>query len=41
MFAKLSHEMREIAWLASVAGSLTVAGVSLAIAAAVALEHLT
>jgi hypothetical protein len=41
MYAKLSHEIREIAWLASVAGTLIVAGASLAIAAAVAVEHLT
>jgi len=40
MFAKLSDEMREIAWLASVAGSLTIAGVSLATAVAVVLDRL-
>jgi hypothetical protein len=40
MSGKLGNEMREIAWLASVAGSLTIAGVSLAIAAAFVLEHL-
>jgi hypothetical protein len=41
MLGTLSKEMREIVWLASVAGSLTILGSSLAIAAAFALEHLT
>jgi hypothetical protein len=40
MLGTLSNEMREIAWLASVAGTLTIAGVSLATAAAVVLERL-
>jgi hypothetical protein len=40
MLGALSNEMREMAWLASVAGSLTIAGISLAVAAAFALEHL-
>jgi hypothetical protein len=41
MLEKLSTELREIVWLASVVGGLSVVGVSLAIAAAVALEHLS
>ena len=34
-------EVREVIWLASVVGGLSVAGVSLAIAAVVALERLS
>ena len=41
MLKKLSSELREIVWLASVVGGLSVAGVSLAIAAAFALERLS
>jgi hypothetical protein len=40
MLGTLSNEMREIAWLASVAGSLSIAGISLAVAAAFVLEQL-
>lgn len=39
MLPKVSNEMREMAGLASVAGRLAVARVSLAIAAALVLEH--
>jgi hypothetical protein len=39
MLKVLSGELREVIWLASVVGGLSVAGVSLAIAAVVALEH--
>jgi hypothetical protein len=38
MLGRLSHELREVVWLAWVAGSLTIAGGSLAIAAILALE---
>ena len=41
MLQKLSGEVREVVWLVSVVGSLSVVGVSLAIAVAVALEHLS
>jgi hypothetical protein len=41
MLHKLSTEVREIVWLASVVGSLSVVAVALAIAAAIALEHLS
>jgi hypothetical protein len=39
MMQKLSQEVREIVWLASVVGGLSVIGVSVALALAVALEH--
>lgn len=39
MFHKIYGEVREIAWLASVVGGLSVAGVFVAIAAALALER--
>jgi orotate phosphoribosyltransferase len=39
MLQKVASELREIVWLASVVGGLSVAGVSLAIAVAAALEH--
>jgi len=41
MFKTLSSEVREVVWLASVVGGLSVAGVSLAVAAVVVLEHLS
>jgi len=41
MLGKVSSEMKEIVWLAAVAGSLSIAGISLAVAAAFVLEHLT
>ncbi len=41
MLRKLSGELRELAWLVSVVGSLSVVGVSLAIVAAMALERLS
>jgi hypothetical protein len=41
MLQKLSGELREIVWLASVVGGLSVVGVSLAIAAALAVERLS
>jgi hypothetical protein len=41
MLQKLSTEVREVVWLVSVVGSLSVVGVSLAVAAAVALERLS
>lgn len=41
MLQKLSGEVREVVWLVSVVGSLSVVGVSLAIAAAMALERLS
>jgi hypothetical protein len=41
MFRRASTELREIVWLASVVGGLSVVGVSVAIAAAVALERLS
>ena len=41
MLKTLSSELREVVWLASVVGGLSVAGVSIAIAAVVALEHLS
>jgi hypothetical protein len=41
MLNKLSNEMREVVWLASVVGGLSVVGISLAIAAAMALERLS
>jgi hypothetical protein len=41
MLGKLIAELREVIWLAAVVGGLSVVGVSLAIAAAVALEHLS
>ena len=40
MLASLCSELREIAWLTWVAGSLTIAGAMLAIAATFALELL-
>jgi hypothetical protein len=40
MLGTLSNEMRELAWLVSVAGSLSIAGISIAVAAAFVLEHL-
>jgi hypothetical protein len=39
MLQKVTSELREIVWLASVVGGLSVAGVSLAIAVAAALER--
>jgi hypothetical protein len=41
MLDKLGSEVREIAWLASIVGGLSVIGVSVAIAAALALERLS
>jgi hypothetical protein len=41
MFKTLSNEMREVVWLASVVGGLSVAGVTLAVAAVVVLERLS
>jgi hypothetical protein len=41
MLQKMYGELREIVWLASVVGGLSVLGVSLAIAVAVALERLS
>jgi hypothetical protein len=41
MLKKLSGELREIVWLASIVGVLSVAGISLAVAAAFALERLS
>jgi hypothetical protein len=41
MSQKLSTEVREVVWLVSVVGSLSVVGVSLAVAAAMALERLS
>ena len=40
MLRRLSNELQEIVWLAWITGSLTIAGASVAIAAALALEHL-
>ncbi len=40
MLRRLSKELPEIVWLAWVAGSLTLGGAGVAIAAALALEHL-
>jgi hypothetical protein len=40
MSGRLSNELREIVWLAWVAGSLTMASTTLAVAAAFVLEHL-
>jgi hypothetical protein len=40
MLKKMAAEVREVVWLVSVVGSLSVVGVSLAIAAAIALERL-
>ncbi len=40
MLTKLWSELREIVWLASVVGGLSVAGISLAVAVAFALERL-
>jgi hypothetical protein len=40
MSGKLANELREIVWLAWVAGGLTLAGAGFAIAATFALEHL-
>ena len=41
MLKSLVGELREVAWLASVVGGLSVLGVTLAVAAVVALEHLS
>ncbi len=41
MLHKLTAELREIAWLASMVGTLSVVGVTLAIAAAIAIERLS
>jgi hypothetical protein len=41
MLKTLSNELREVIWLASVVGGLSVVGVSLAVAAVVALERLS
>ena len=41
MLHKLTSELREIVWLASVVGGLSVAGVTIAIAVAVVLERLS
>ena len=40
MYEKLSLELREIVWLASVVGGLSIVGVSVALAAALVLERL-
>jgi len=41
MLRNITGELREIAWLASVAAGLSVIGVSLAITAALVLERLS
>ena len=41
MLKNISSELREVVWLASVVGGLSVVGVSLAIAAVVALERIS
>lgn len=41
MLNNIARELREVIWLASVVGGLSVVGVSLAVAAVVALEHLS
>ena len=41
MLKKIAGEVREIAWLASVVGGLSVVGVTVAVAVAFALERLT
>ena len=41
MLKKVAGEVREIAWLASVVGGLSVVGVTVAVAMAFALERLT
>jgi hypothetical protein len=41
MLEKISSELREIVWLASVVGGLSILGVSLAVVAAIALERLS
>ncbi|HJU31331.1 MAG TPA: hypothetical protein VJ740_07750 [Hyphomicrobiaceae bacterium] len=41
MLKKAAGEFREIAWLASVVGGLSVVGVTIAVAMAFALERLT
>jgi hypothetical protein len=41
MLSKISSEVREIVWLASVVGGLSVLGVSLALVAAFAVERLS
>lgn len=41
MRSKISSELREIVWLASVVGGLSVVGVSLALVAAFAVERLS
>jgi hypothetical protein len=37
MFEKISREMREVVWLASVVGGLSIVGISVGIAAALVL----
>jgi hypothetical protein len=41
MLHKLTAELREIVWLASMVGTLSVVGVTLAIAVAIAIERLS
>jgi hypothetical protein len=41
MLKNAASELREVVWLASVVGGLSVVGVSLAVAAVVALERLS
>jgi hypothetical protein len=41
MFKNMALEVREVVWLASVVGGLSVVGVSLAVAAVVVLERLS
>ncbi len=41
MLKNIYGELREVVWLASVVGGLSVVGVSLAVAAVVALERLS
>jgi hypothetical protein len=41
MLDKISAELREIVWLASVVGGLSIVGVSLALVAAFAVERLS
>ena len=41
MLKNLSGELREVVWLASVVGGLSVVGVSIAIAAVIFLERLS
>lgn len=41
MIDKISSELREIVWLASVVGGLSIVGVSLALIAAFAVERMS